>query len=128
MLEHGVIVSYETGRRWRVKFGQRYADSLRQYLWRAVDPDGKVLGILVQKRQRGPWAGGLSPSPLLYAVTPGTRAGVAGPAGLRKGREGRGETEERYGAVADSRRHVKRPIKRVAQGRDQGISLVCVGC
>ncbi|WP_405512443.1 hypothetical protein [Streptomyces canus] len=53
MLEYGVIVSYETGRRWCVKFGRRYADSPRLYLWRAVDPDGKVLGILVQKRREG---------------------------------------------------------------------------
>jgi putative transposase len=30
MLERGVIVSYETIRRWCVKFGQRYADSLRR--------------------------------------------------------------------------------------------------
>ncbi len=29
MLERGVIVSYETVRRWRAKFGQNYADGLR---------------------------------------------------------------------------------------------------
>jgi putative transposase len=74
MLERGVIVSYETVRRWCLKFGQQYANGLRRrqprpgdkwhldevfvringeqkYLWRAVDQDGMVLDILVQSRQ-----------------------------------------------------------------------------
>ncbi|MEW2489843.1 IS6 family transposase [Streptomyces sp. NPDC048411] len=74
MLEHGVIVSYETVRRWCLKFGQQYANGLRRrrpqpgdkwhldevfikingklkYLWRAVDQDGNVLDILVQNRR-----------------------------------------------------------------------------
>jgi putative transposase len=74
MLERGVIVSYETIRRWCMQFGQHYANSLRhrqpqpgdkrhldevfsrytgvqRYLWRAVDQDGKVLDILVQNRR-----------------------------------------------------------------------------
>lgn len=74
MLQRGVIVSYETVRRWCLKFGQAYADRLRrrrpaagdkwhldevylkvngqwQYLWRAVDQDGNVLDILVQSRR-----------------------------------------------------------------------------
>ncbi|MGC9537584.1 IS6 family transposase [Streptomyces sp. UG1] len=74
MLERGVIVSYETIRRWCVKFGQQYANALRRrqprpgdkwhldevfvtinrerkYLWRAVDQDGMVLDILVQNRR-----------------------------------------------------------------------------
>ncbi|MET8276282.1 IS6 family transposase [Streptomyces sp. NPDC005096] len=74
MLERGVIVSYETIRRWCLKFGQSYANSLRRqrprpgdkwhldevfitingeqkYLWRAVDQDGNVLDILVQNRR-----------------------------------------------------------------------------
>jgi putative transposase len=64
MLQRGVIVSYETVRRWCVKFGQAYANSLRRrprpgdkwhldevfikingvqkYLWRAVDQDGNA--------------------------------------------------------------------------------------
>ena len=69
MLERGVIVSYETIRRWCLKFGQHYANGLRRrrprpgdkwhldevfikingeqkYLWRAVDQDGNVLDIL----------------------------------------------------------------------------------
>jgi putative transposase len=74
MLERGIVVSYETIRRWCVKFGQTYASALRrrqpkpgdqwhldevfikingrlQYLWRAVDQDGHVLDILVQNRR-----------------------------------------------------------------------------
>ncbi|MGW9121411.1 IS6 family transposase [Streptomyces sp. NPDC055663] len=74
MLERGVIVSYETIRRWCAKFGQIYANELRRrrprpgdkwhldevfvkingerkYLWRAVDADGNVLDILLQGRR-----------------------------------------------------------------------------
>ncbi|MFE3866051.1 IS6 family transposase [Streptomyces goshikiensis] len=74
MLERGVVVSYETVRRWCLKFGQAYASALRRrrprpgdkwhldevfikingvrkYLWRAVDADGNVLDILVQNRR-----------------------------------------------------------------------------
>ncbi|WP_327749653.1 IS6 family transposase [Streptomyces europaeiscabiei] len=74
MLERGIVLSYETVRRWCAKYGQRYADSLRRrrprpgdkwhldevfikingeqkYLWRAVDQDGNVLDILVQSRR-----------------------------------------------------------------------------
>lgn len=74
MLERGVVVSYETVRRWCAKFGQTYANRLRRrrarpgdkwhldevfltingrrkYLWRAVDQDGIVLDVLVQSRR-----------------------------------------------------------------------------
>ena len=74
MLERGIVVSYETIRRWCAKFGQAYAGALRRrqtqpgdkwhldevfltingrrhYLWRAVDQDGNVLDILVQRRR-----------------------------------------------------------------------------
>jgi putative transposase len=74
MLERGIVVSYETIRRWCGKFGQTYANALRgrqpqmgdkwhmdevfikingrlQYLWRAVDQDGNVLDVLVQNRR-----------------------------------------------------------------------------
>src|SRR6478735_3574833 len=74
MLVRGVAVSYETIRRWCAKFGQAYANQLRRrrprpadkwhcdevfiringtihYLWRAVDPHGNVLDILVQSRR-----------------------------------------------------------------------------
>ncbi|MEV0695540.1 IS6 family transposase [Streptomyces sp. NPDC050388] len=74
MLERGVLVSYETVRRWCAKFGQAYAHGLRRrrprpgdtwhldevflkingerkYRWRAVDQDGNVLDILMQSRR-----------------------------------------------------------------------------
>ncbi len=75
LAERGIIVSYETIRSWCNKFGPDYARSIkkrrgtlgdtgymdevysvtvrgeRRYLWRAVDQDGDVLDILVQKRK-----------------------------------------------------------------------------
>lgn len=74
MAARGVLVSYETIRRWCEKFGKTYADGLRRrraragdkwhldevflringathYLWRAVDQNGVVLDILVQPRR-----------------------------------------------------------------------------
>src|SRR4029078_677771 len=71
MLARGVVVSYETIRRWCAKFGPVYAAALRRrrprpgdkwhldevfvringrlrYLWRAVDQNGTVLDILIQ--------------------------------------------------------------------------------
>ncbi len=74
LAERGVIVTYETVRQWCRKFGQPYANALRRrqprpgdkwhldevfisingqthYLWRAVDQDGNVLDILVQRRR-----------------------------------------------------------------------------
>ncbi len=74
LAERGVIVIYETIRRWCQKFGQVYANTLRRRrprpgdkwhldevfmtingathsLWRAVDQDGHVLDILVQPRR-----------------------------------------------------------------------------
>ena len=74
MLVRGVVVSYETIRRWCAKFGQAYANQLRRrrprlgdkwhldevfvkingitgYLWRAVDQHGNVLDVLVQSRR-----------------------------------------------------------------------------
>jgi putative transposase len=73
-VERGVIVTYEAIRKWCRKFGQQYANQLRRrrprpgdkwyldemfltikgehhYLWRAVDQDGNVLDILVQRRR-----------------------------------------------------------------------------
>ena len=70
----GIIVTYESIRKWCRKFGQQYANQLRRrrprpgdkwhldevflticaerhYLWRAVDQDGHVLDILVQCRR-----------------------------------------------------------------------------
>ena len=74
LVERGVVVSYETVRRWCKKFAQSFANRLRHrrprpgdkwhldemfiriqgvrhYLWRAVDQDGVVLDILVQPRR-----------------------------------------------------------------------------
>ena len=74
LAERGVVVSYESIRRWCRKFGQSFANRLRRqrpkpgdkwhldevfiriggtvhYLWRAVDQNGVVLDILVQSRR-----------------------------------------------------------------------------
>jgi transposase-like protein len=74
LAERSIDVSYETIRRWALKFGQAYARKLRclrpradyswhpdemfatingkrMYLWRAVDSEGEVLDILVQSRR-----------------------------------------------------------------------------
>jgi len=74
LVERGIDVSYETVRRWVLKFGAVYAGKLRKqrarpsgqwhldevfvsingkrsYLWRAVDNEGEVLEILVQSRR-----------------------------------------------------------------------------
>ena len=74
LAERGIDVSYETVRRWALKFGLDYARKLRRlrprsdgrwhldevfvsingkrmYLWRAVDSEGEVLDILVQSRR-----------------------------------------------------------------------------
>jgi putative transposase len=74
LTQRGIDVSYETVRRWSVKFGLAYARKLRRshpradtrwhldevfvkingksmYLWRAVDCEGEVLDVLVQSRR-----------------------------------------------------------------------------
>src|SRR5918994_2074856 len=74
LFARGILVTYEAIRKWCRKFGQSYANELRHrrprpgdkwhldevflnihgerhYLWRAVDPDGHVLDILVQRRR-----------------------------------------------------------------------------
>ena len=74
LAERGVVLTYETVRQWCRKFGQSYANALRQrrpqpgdkwhldevfvqingvqhYLWRAVDQDGMVFDILVHARR-----------------------------------------------------------------------------
>ncbi len=76
LAERGIIVSYETIRQWCTKFGSLYARRLRKrrgtlgdhwhldecvvriqgayhYLWRAVDQDGDVIDVLLQKRRNG---------------------------------------------------------------------------
>ena len=70
----GIVVTYEAVRQWCLKFGQKFAKEIRNrqprpsdmwfldevfvtiggrrhYLWRAVDQDGDVLDILVQKHR-----------------------------------------------------------------------------
>jgi putative transposase len=74
LAQRGVEVSYETVRCWIVKFGPQFAANLRRHrpaptgrwhldemfvriggrkmwLWRAVDDEGEVLDVLVQKRR-----------------------------------------------------------------------------
>ncbi|MBY3411426.1 IS6 family transposase [Rhizobium laguerreae] len=74
LLERGIVVSYETIRRWGRKFGAAYVKQLRRkkpsrkdiwhldevvisiggqkhWLWRAVDQDGYVLDEIVQTRR-----------------------------------------------------------------------------
>jgi len=74
LCERGGVVTYEAIRKWGRKFGQQYANQLRRrrprpgdkwhmdemclrikgerhYLWRAVDQEGNVLDILVQRRR-----------------------------------------------------------------------------
>ena len=74
LAERGIDVSYETVRLWVLKFGQAYARRIckrrdpafdvwhldevfvniggkQMYLWRAVDGEGTVLDVLVQKRR-----------------------------------------------------------------------------
>src|SRR5215213_5248050 len=69
----GIVVSHETIRQWGLKFGQAFANQIRRrlpragdkwhldevavkiagvkhWLWRAVDQDGFVLDVLVQRR------------------------------------------------------------------------------
>ena len=74
MIERGVDVSYETIKRWVDKFGSQYAKRIKSrcdppspvwhldevytkinrkmvYLWRAVDDEGSVLDVVVQRRR-----------------------------------------------------------------------------
>src|ERR1700759_4093538 len=74
LAERGLDVSYETVRRWVLKFGPLIARKLRQgrprpserwhldemvvriagnrmYLWRAVDHEGEILDMLIQRRR-----------------------------------------------------------------------------
>lgn len=74
LAERGLDVSYETIRRWVVKFGPRFARELRHrrprpagrwhldemvvsiggkrfWLWRAVDSEGEILDLLVQSKR-----------------------------------------------------------------------------
>ena len=83
LAERGIIVSYEAIRLWCAKFGPDYANTLRKrrgklgdrrfmnemvvtihgqrhYLWRAIDQDGDVIDILMQRRKNKRAASGFS--------------------------------------------------------------------
>ena len=74
MAQRGIMLTYETVRKWCLKFGQRYAKELLHrrshlgdkwhldevfvtikgqlhYIWRAVDQRGTISGVLVQGRR-----------------------------------------------------------------------------
>ena len=74
LAERGIDASYETVRRWALKFGRTYAARIRRrrprpsdrwhldevfiriggkvhYLWRAVDDEGEVLDVVLQPRR-----------------------------------------------------------------------------
>src|ERR671938_1047123 len=74
LAERGIQVSYETVRRWVLKFGPMFARNLRRlrpracdtwhldemvvsiqgrrmYLWRAVDSEGEILDLLLQRKR-----------------------------------------------------------------------------
>ena len=74
LAQRGIIVSHESVRLWCIKFGSKYAARLRKrhqgygdtffidevfikihgkqhYLWRAVDQDGEVVDVFLQKRR-----------------------------------------------------------------------------
>ena len=74
MAERGIAVSYESIRLWCIKFGSKYAKRVRRrhqgygdiffidevfvkiqgkqhYLWRAVDQDGEVVDVFLQRRR-----------------------------------------------------------------------------
>ena len=76
LAERGIVVSYEAIRLWCIKFGSKYFRKLRRnhsgfgdtfyldevfvriggkqhYLWRAVDQDGEVVDVFLQKRRNG---------------------------------------------------------------------------
>ena len=76
LAERGIIVTYEAIRLWCIRFGPEYAtrlrrkhrgygdtffidevfvkiDGIQHYLWRAVDQDGEVVDVYLQKRRDG---------------------------------------------------------------------------
>ena len=89
----GICVTYETVRQWGKKFGKAFSDRIRQrapargdkwhmdevvvsiagephWLWRAVDQNGIVLDVLVQRRRDSRAAQRLMRKLLKSAVTP----------------------------------------------------------
>ena len=110
LAERGIEVSYETIRCWTIKFGPQFARRLkklrpapsprwhldemvctvggrRMYLWRAVDGEGEVLDLVMQRKRdiadalkllRPPLSG--SSAPTRPSTTPSTRSATR-PAG-----------------------------------------------
>jgi putative transposase len=93
LAERGVCVTYETVRQWGKKFGKAFSDQIRKrapargdkwhmdevvvsiageqhWLWRAVDQNGFVLDVLVQRRRDSRAAQRLMRKLLKSAVTP----------------------------------------------------------
>jgi len=93
LAKKGIFVSYETVRQWCRKFGPEYARKLkrrqgrlgdiwyldevfvkirgeRHHLWRAVDQDGDVIEILVQRYRNARAAGRFFRKPLKGGSTP----------------------------------------------------------
>src|ERR1700722_7494357 len=89
----GICVTYESVRQWGKKFGKAFSDQIRQrapargdkwhldevlvsiagekhWLWRAVDQNGFVLDVLVQRRRNGSAAQRLMAKLLKSAATP----------------------------------------------------------
>ena len=76
LAKRGVVVSYESIRPWHNKFGPQYArrlkrhhngfgdtfymdevfvkiEGIQHYLWRAVDQDGEIIDVFLQRRRDG---------------------------------------------------------------------------
>ena len=93
LVERGICVTYETVRQWGKKFGRSFADQIRRrapargdkwhldevvvtiageqhWLWRAVDQNGFVLDVLVQRRRDATAARRLMRRLLQFAATP----------------------------------------------------------
>src|SRR6202041_3285201 len=93
LAERGICVTYETVRQWGKKFGKAFSDQIRKrapargdkwhmdevvvsiagerhWLWRAVDQNGFVLDVLVQRRRNGSAAQRLMAKLLKSAATP----------------------------------------------------------
>ena len=106
----GICVSYETVRQWGKKFGKAFSDQIRQrapargdkwhmdevaisiggeqyWLWRAVDQNGFVLDVLVQRRRDSRAAQRLIRKLLKSAVTP-PRVMIAGQASVHTAQQG----------------------------------------
>ena len=114
LAERGIEVSYQTIRCWTRKFGQLFGQNLRRsrskptgrwhldemvvkiggrrmYLWRAVDDEGEVLDVLVQKRRNKAAGGTVKPNGSVQAsprCSPGFRAATIALPRKHNGRRG----------------------------------------